>query len=384
MNIPNVIRKVKEYISDKGFTYADDIVESVFLSLKVKPFVVLCGMPGCGKSSFARLFAAALGATNENGRFKQVSVCSDWVSPARFVGDVTSDGKFIPGVATGFIQRAMGDSELPYFLCIDEMNLSRPEKYLSFLLSLLETRHRGENAEILTDEIFDKDSFGNDISASYSYGGLFIPDNLYIIGTINSDDVSYQLTNKFVDRTNIIELSTPNVEIEFDFDSIKSLKKKYCNEISNDVLRSDYINMGECCSDLEHIEYISKELQKINDILKFSSSALSYRMRDETLMYIHYNRKFGLLDDDAVIDRIIMQKILPRVGGSDQNIKQILVNLFQYCCFRQHETEEDYPNTSFKMYSLMRRFPCRYICSAKKIIIMLRRYEEDGFTSFWQ
>ncbi|MBQ4631662.1 MAG: AAA family ATPase [Clostridia bacterium] len=378
-----VLKKIKDYIASKGFKYSNGIIESLFLSLKTKPFVVLCGMSGCGKSSLARAFAESLGANVENGRFKMISVSSDWNSPARFIGNVTPEGKFVPGVATGFIQRAIAEPELPFFLCIDEINLSRPERYMSSFLSALETRRRNEEGRIITDTIFDTDSFGNDISASYSYGGLYIPDNLYVIGTVNMDDVSYGLTTKFVDRVNIIELSTQNVDVEFDFEAMKSGKQSECIDADNELLKSKYINLSECKSDLEHIQYISKKLQQLNEFLKFSDAALSYRTRDDVLLYVHYNREYELLSEDSLFDMIIMQKVLPRISGIDKSTKDALVELFSLCMANSHGYGEQFPNTSYKMHLAIRNSNCRYFRSASKITMMVRRYEDNGITSFW-
>ena len=383
MDVKNIIQNVKKYIEERGLIYSPGVIESLFLSLKTRPFVVISGKSGSGKSSLARIFAEALGANASNGRFKLISVCSDWKSPARFIGNVTSDGKFVPGLCTAFIQRAISDPELPYFLCLDEINLSRPELYLSSFLSVFETRRRNEEGTIVTDCFFDNDSFGNDISASYSYGGIYIPENLYIIGTINNDDSSYVPTIRFIDRVHVIELNSHNVSVEYDFDNLHNPRKQKPIDATNSLLKSEYVTLDECKADLEHLEYVSRFLQNINEFLRFSDSSLSYRTRDTILLFILYCRRYELMSDESSVDMIILQKILPRISGMNKSVKEILIELFGECMKRNANYGENYPNTSFKMYSIVRGSGCRYIRSAQKIAMMLRRYEEDGFTSYW-
>lgn len=384
MDTKNILEKVKTYISNTGLTYANGVVESLFAALKTRPFVVISGKSGSGKSSLVRSFAGALGANVTNGRFKQVSVCSDWKSPARFIGHVTLEGKFIPGVCTGFIQRAIAEPELPFFLCLDDINLSRPEEYLSSFLSVFETRRRSDEGTIITDCFFDSDSFGNDISASYSYGGLYIPENLYVIGTVNCDEVSYTLSNRFLDRVHVIELNLANISIEYDIDNIGISKSLKSVDTDNSFLKSEYLNMSECRMDFEHLKHMSEIVQKFNEFLKFADAGLSYRTRDSILLYLMYCRKYELMYDDKAFDMAIIQKILPRINGMDKGIKDVLVNLFGMCMKKNLNYGDNYPNTSYKMYAVIKNSGCHYIHSAQKIMLMLRRYEEDGFTSFWQ
>lgn len=140
LSISEIINNIKNYIAAKGFNYNDGLIENFYLSLKAKPFVILAGTSGTGKTRLVKLFAEAVGATEANGRYKMVAVRPDWSDSSDLFGHVDLNGRFIPGAIIDFIKQAEIDSSNPYFLCLDEMNLARVEYYLSDILSVIETR----------------------------------------------------------------------------------------------------------------------------------------------------------------------------------------------------------------------------------------------------
>lgn len=138
LSTKDTLDQIKKYIAAKGFTFNEGLVENYYLSLKSKPFVILAGTSGTGKTRLVRLFAEAIGATSQNGRYKLVSVRPDWSDSSDLFGHVNLNDKFIPGAIIDFVKQAELDSRNPYFLCLDEMNLARVEYYLSDILSIIE------------------------------------------------------------------------------------------------------------------------------------------------------------------------------------------------------------------------------------------------------
>jgi hypothetical protein len=107
-------------------------------------------------------------------------------------------------------------------------------------------------------------------------------------------------------------------------------------------------------------------------------------VRDEIVFYLLNNREAGLLNENAAMDNEILQKILPRIQGSSASVKSMLCDLFKEIAgdYEGYQTESS--NTADRMMDLMRKNgPVRYPKSAKKIAFMVRRFEEDGFTSYW-
>lgn len=372
--IRKTMEHAKKYIASRGFSYEGKLIENFYLSLKSKPFVILAGTSGTGKTRLVKLFAEAVGATSDNGRYKLVSVRPDWSDSSDLFGHVNLQGKFVPGAITDFIKDAMDNMDKPYFLCLDEMNLARVEYYLSDYLSIIETRKRDkDNGQIITDEIV------LDEIARENYEGLYLPENLYVIGTVNMDETTFPFSKKVLDRANTIEFSY--VDLEPDFGS--EVENVEPVEHDNDFLRTEYIILktDTDASDQAFITKVCTELQAINITLQEANAHVGYRVRDDIVFYMLNNEKTKLLEYNDALDNEIMQKILPRIQGSGAAIKDLLCELFKkfagdYSGLSQEQTWK-------QMKTYIGDNTCKYKKSAEKICYMMRRFEEDGFTSYW-
>lgn len=378
LSTKETIARIKKYISAKGFTFNEGLVENYYLCLKSKPFVILAGTSGTGKTRLVRLFAEAIGATVQNGRYKLVSVRPDWSDSSDLFGHVNLNGKFIPGVIIDFVKQAELDSKNPYFLCLDEMNLARVEYYLSDILSIIETREYVEG-KIITDPLIDENYYGADNTARGKYGVVRIPENLYIVGTVNMDETTFPFSRKVLDRANTIEFSTVELLASF-ADSCEQPKTIY---VENSFMKADYVFFSQCAEEREFVEDVCIELQQINKILESANAHVGYRVRDEIVFYMLNNKKTELLDRNSAFDHEIMQKILPRIQGGSASVKRMLCELFRHCAgdYEGYQTEND--DISSKMLKVAQKQDCKYKESAKKIAFMVRRFEEDGFTAYW-
>lgn len=392
MSSKEIIENVKAYIASKGFTFDDGLIENYYLSLKSKPFVILAGTSGTGKTRLVRLFAEAIGANNQNGRYKLVAVRPDWSDSSDLFGHVNLNDKFIPGVIIDFVIQAKNNPDKPYFLCLDEMNLARVEYYLSDILSILETREYKDGV-ITTDALINEIFYGDDEQARKRYGIVSIPENLYIVGTVNMDETTFPFSKKVLDRANTIEFSTVDLLANFE----NSRTEIVVIDVDNSFMKADYIFFNQCSDEMEFAEEICMELQEINKILEKSSSHVGYRVRDEIVFYMINNKKAELLDRDHAFDNQILQKILPRIQGSSSSVKKMLCELFKHCMsdFEGYQTGTD--DISSKMLRAIEKAQTefyegtnqngnrqfKYLESAKKIAYMVRRFEEDGFTAYW-
>ena len=378
MSTSDLINNIRSFISSKGFRYEPGLVENFYLSLKSKPFVILAGTSGTGKTRLVRLFAEAIGATSANGRYQMVPVRPDWSDSSDLFGHVDLNGRFLPGAIIEFIWRAENDLTRPYILCLDEMNLARVEYYLSDLLSVMETRDFNEAGRIVTDPLVPETCFGPDREARKKYGVLTLPENLYIVGTVNMDETTFPFSRKVLDRANTIEFSyvdlLPAEEPEGPASAL---------DLPNSFLKTKYLLLGQCGAHEDLVRVICEELQGINGILRNANAHVGYRVRDEIVFYLLNNNESGLLSEDAAFDNAIMQKILPRIQGSSVTVKRMLCDLFKVCAgdYEGFQTETD--DVGAAMMKAARSPDCRYPNSAEKIAFMVRRYEEDGFTSYW-
>ena len=280
LSTKDTLDQIKKYIAAKGFTFNEGLVENYYLSLKSKPFVILAGTSGTGKTRLVRLFAEAIGATSQNGRYKLVSVRPDWSDSSDLFGHVNLNDKFIPGAIIDFVKQAELDSRNPYFLCLDEMNLARVEYYLSDILSIIETREYVDG-KVTTDPLITENYYGADITAKGKYGVVRIPENLYIIGTVNMDETTFPFSRKVLDRANTIEFST--VELLANFDSTQGEVKAIFAD--NTFMKADYVFFNQCASDKDFVEDVCIELQDINKILEKANAHVGYRVRDEIVFY---------------------------------------------------------------------------------------------------
>ncbi len=371
MTTKQKIEAIKTYIAAKGFNYEGNLIENFYLSLKSKPFVILAGTSGTGKTRLVKLFAEAIGA-----KMKLVPVRPDWSDSSDLFGHTDLSGKFQPGAIIDFIKQAEWNKDTPYFLCLDEMNLARVEYYLSDFLSVIETRDRIENGDIETDAMVDVDYY-KDKDAMSKYGRVFIPDNLYIVGTVNMDETTFPFSKKVLDRANTIEFSFVNLMAKpAEFFAMPNPLKE-----DNSFLKTEYLYLRDC-NDSDVIDDVCFDLEEFNAILVKANLHVGYRVRDEISFYMMNNKNAELLTKEAAFDNEIMQKILPRIQGSSRAIKDVLSKMFIKCA-------GDYTGlagaTDFEQMQsyIDAAKDCKYPNSAKKIAFMMRRYEEDGFTSYW-
>ena len=372
MSVKNQIETIKEYIQANGFTYPDRMIENFYLSLKSKPFVILAGTSGTGKTKLVSLFADAIGA-----KMQLVPVRPDWSDSSDLFGHVDLSGKFVPGEIIDFVKEASDNLNTPYILCLDEMNLARVEYYLSDFLSIIETR-RLVNGEIITNPLLAKEKYGVGNGAYEHYGDLYLPENLYIVGTVNMDETTFPFSKKVLDRANTIEFSYVDLMPDFTGygESADSLA------LDNSFLKTEYLKLAECAEEATFIEEICSELQDINKVLQAADAHVGYRVRDEIVFYMLNNKKYELLEKEDAMDNEIMQKILPRIQGSSSAVKEMLCELFKIFCsdYRDHQTAG---SDLFEQMQKALDAGAKYPESAKKAAFMVRRFDEDGFTSYW-
>jgi len=376
------LSQIKNYIKAQGYTYPDKLIENFYLSLKTKPFVLLAGISGTGKTKLVELFARAIGCSSENDRFKLISVKPDWNDSADLLGYSNIRGDFQPGPILETIKKAAEDPANPYLVCLDEMNLARVEYYFSDFLSKMETRHY-DGDQIKTDRLLNENDFdqndSNDSKAKYS--NLHIPDNLYLIGTVNMDETTHPFSKKVLDRANTIEFNQIDLTafLEEDY-SVQAQSLK----VNNQFLKTEYLNLKDLLpAKKDEVQRTTEELERLNKILKKANLQVGYRIRDEINFYIVEALDKELLDKNTAFDKEILQKVLPRIQGSSAIIKEILLELFDFFSGSSFSQENGQLSNRVWNYYQANQESFKYPESAEKIAYMLRRFEEDGFTSYW-
>ncbi|WP_373232977.1 MrcB family domain-containing protein [Cohnella sp.] len=382
LSVSERLDAVKAYIRQRGFSFPDQLIENFYLSLKTKPFVILAGVSGTGKTKLVQLFAEAIGATSENGQYILIPVRPDWSDPSDLIGYKDLSDRFRPGPLTDVLVEASdpANRDKPYFICLDEMNLARVEHYFSDMLSILETQKRQED-RIVTDPLIRPSALVNE-EDRFKYGRLHIPDNVYLIGTVNMDETTHPFSKKVLDRANTIEFN----EIKLDVYPSPSANSVPTLPAPNAFLRADYLQLVDAYqgSNIPLIEKVTSELVRINDILEQIHSHVGFRIRDANCFYLLYNEQAGLLTNDEALDYQLLQKILPRIQGSNRSVKRVLLQLLEIALSKKLNKGELEDDASELWSNLAKTVEsAKYPQSANKIVFMLRRLDEDGFTSYW-
>lgn len=355
----SIIDHVSSYIQSKGFFYEKKDLVNFFLSLKTKPFVILSGISGTGKTKIVQWFAESLGATEENGQFTLIPVRPDWSDSSDLLGYVNLQGEFQERPLIKVLENADANPNRPYFVVLDEMNLARVEYYFSDFLSVIESR-KWKDGKIVTSPVLPE---------SIANKHITIPSNVYIIGTVNMDETTHPLSKKVLDRANTIEFNTVNLDY---FNFLMDMEEKEAEIVSDSSLATKYLHLKECFKENEDlVRNISTILVEINKILESVGAQVGYRIRDEICFYMAYNEQGKLLSFDEALDYQIYQKILPRLAGSDGRTEEVLKQLYVLCANEEYDNGNN--DASY----------AKYPRSANKLSHMLRRFEYDGFTSFW-
>lgn len=364
LNEIDLINHVHTYISARGYYYERKEIINLYLSLKTKPFVILSGISGTGKTKIVQLLAESLGAMAENGQLALIPVRPDWSDGSDLIGYRDIKGDFQEGPLTKVLKEANRpeNRNKPYFLLLDEMNLARVEYYFSDLLSVMESRDR-KNGEMVSAPVVEvKEADG---------GKLLLRDNFYIIGTVNMDETTHPFSPKVLDRANTIEYNDVVLD-HFGFLANDSIVESV--SIDNKQVAGRFLNLKDAFSDHEDlVRKVTKLLVEVNAALEPIKAHFGYRVRDEVCFYMIYNDEGELLEFNEAFDFQLLQKVLPRLTGNDPKTEKALKVLFRFCT--SHEWDESSVDSAIK--------EARFPKSAEKLSNMISKIIYDGFTSFW-
>ena len=330
-------------------------------ALKTKPFLLLAGISGTGKSQKVKELAYmtcpsdVLESTPTTpGNYCLIEVKPNWHDSSELLGYYSSlTQKYNVTDFLRFVYKAAINPDYPFFVCLDEMNLAPVEQYFAEYLSVLETR-TVVNGEIISADLLTKESFkGFDLEKDYTdadrevvqyiqENGLSLPENLFIIGTVNMDDTTHQFSRKVIDRAFTIEMNGGELEAMFSDENINALKYRQ-TPVSLDVFKSKYVKASEALEDSVVANYadiikssVPAILTKVNDILKNTPFRVSYRVQNELILYVanmilnspNENIEIETLIKEASLV-ILLEKILPRVQGDDKLLSDAKGSVFK-------------------------------------------------------
>lgn len=423
-------------------------VHSVFFNyltaLRTKPFMLLAGISGTGKSRIVRKLAQATvteelqkaegykGTDFANDRwtlhspanFELIQVKPNWHNSMDVIGYLSNIPSphyvFTPFIE--FIVKAWQHPEVPFFLCLDEMNLAPVEEYFAEFLSAIESRSF-EGEEYLTDPIIKPfNSFGeyvaktmvNTLFPNFTAGdtesaitkvikhfrtkGLTLPKNLIVIGTVNMDETTFSFSRKVLDRAMSIEMNEVNYDsflTDTTDDDLKTIVKAFEENEDADLnvlLVDRHIEAREIIDDLgDDARFAIDYLKRINALLEGTPFKLGYRAANEALIYLQASYEFGQTDRIAALDNFTLMKILSRIEGDETKLKITTSEADKERIAKAEvNVDEAKQYGDLNILTALRHIITnqlgeqdKQLHSVKKIDSMLSQLKRDHFVSFW-
>ena len=425
--------KTKTTIPTIEKSYLDDEEYSYIAAIKTKPFLILGGFSGTGKSQKVKELAFATcpcdGVLNVSetspGNYLLVSVKPNWHDATDITGFRSSVNKNY--YVTDFMRflvkaKQYEEQHVPFFVCLDEMNLAPVEEYFADFLSVIESRKRRADGKIVTDAIIPASVFNDtdyaadfnifmkmgleltnpdwkaddvsaldaeelaqafvrqDIVEELKRGGLTIPSNVIIIGTVNMDDTTNSFSRKVIDRAMTFETIVGMFEEDYFENDVALYYVKNPRKgelfLSEDVRATEMLTEGRFTLTKKEQTAILGFINGINEDLEGSPFKISYRILNETILLYHSKKRIAEImeaeggfeedvefdtDLNTIFDEILMQKVLPRIEGDYEKCNKCLTKLST----RAEDND--------------------WLKSSKKIEFMIKRFGTDksGFTTFW-
>lgn len=390
-------------------------------ALRTKPFLLLAGISGTGKSRIVKEMAYAScpdeGDLREDktspGNYCLVEVKPNWNDSTELLGyeTVLDGGNYHLTKFVKFLIKAIQHENVPFFVCLDEMNLAAVEQYFAEFLSILESRKDVDGTiksePLIPAAIFNKydnklfkelfpskekqekgtsytiidEEFAPYSNATYEIlreEGLRIPRNLIVVGTVNMDDTTYQFSRKVIDRAMTIEMNEVNLNEMFDIEKPNALSYRE-NVVDKGWFFAPFAQSNNALQQMNiEREQLAKKIKatigqtnangtttpdSLEAILGKTPFRIAYRVVNELILHFYALRwenkeaEFEELYNKA-LDNILMMKVLPRIEGNEDLVKEPLAQLATW-------TEAAYPKAN------------------AKIIEMRERLERSHFTSFW-
>lgn len=387
--------------SNNRKSLVDSLYRPYITAIKSKPFLLLAGISGTGKSRIVRELARAcweVGSEEFKAQkprnFEMVQVKPNWHDSSELIGYVSRIGVdkegnprpvYVAGDFLKFVARAWEEPEVPYFLCLDEMNLAPVEQYFAEYLSVVESRKSDADGKVNTDPIVkhvSEEWYWNlcreltsdeELRVQFRDEGICLPQNLIVVGTVNMDETTFSFSRKVLDRAMTIEMNEVDLKggLEHRYEQIGKLGA--AELIGNAVEGVDVYEQYRKACDIS-IAY----LESINEKLDGTPFKIAYRTRNEVLLYVVNNLPYQKEDETKgfvaarALDEITSMKILSRIEGDETKVSGDFLESLRNAIKEGLEAvcENLFTEQGYKSVSLA------------KLDEMKKRLA-SGYTSFW-
>ncbi|WP_344257801.1 McrB family protein [Brevibacterium celere] len=353
-----------DYISASGFTFEPWQVATFVTALRTKPFVILAGISGTGKTKLPQLVAAATGVD-----VVIVPVRPDWTDSSDLLGYERLSGEFVPGSLLKLCEAALRAPDKQFFFILDEMNVARVEYYFAEVLSAMENRRRTDDG-IISEPL--NPSAPDD--AGVSWGSVYLPANVSLIGTVNMDETTHGFSRKVLDRAFVLELS----QVDLANYPSKSTVAVPAASWGASAWTPNYLHL----SDVDAPDSNSAVTEAVNALVRANESLqpaqlqVGYRVRDEVALFcLNATEQSEYFVDRAEtvltpLDLCLSMKVLPRIQGGGSFVRDVLNDFASWTLPNQAETGDSESPSGFGL-------------TYERVKLMQERLDQTGFTSYW-
>lgn len=377
-------------LSKAKTNYSPSALSTSYLTaMRTKPFLLLAGISGTGKSRIVKQMAfescpdipALRSDKTAPGNYELIEVKPNWHDSSELLGYESEIGgpHYVVTPFVRFLVKSMRYPDVPFFVCMDEMNLAPVEQYFAEFLSVLESRKLLSDGTITSEPLIKADIFSKyadqlhrdlDITDTETYkavydrlknDGLRLPSNLIVVGTVNMDETTHQFSRKVIDRAMTIEMNIEDTETPFkNFFEVGDALHYYDNPQPKELFLPKVVQASEALSILraEDASYLKENvpglLHSLNSALNGTPFKIAYRVQNELILYFFSLREEN--PDEAAeallaqaMDAILMMKVLPRIEGDEDLLDKPLKALAQFT--------ENYPQASRKIAEMQERLP---------------------------
>jgi 5-methylcytosine-specific restriction protein B len=271
-----------------------------------------------------------------------------------------------------FILKADKDKQHPYLLVLDEMNLAHVERYFADVLSGMESRQ-----ECLPHITREADGCWRVASSRR----IQLPKNLWIIGTVNVDETTYMFSPKVLDRANVFEFRVASADLR-----PGASKPHTCTPGDAALIRGLHAIANDDRyhkqAPAEVVDPIAAHLRRLHELLSRYGLEFGHRTFYEGLRFASLMSISGAKSPDRILDRIVVQKLLPRLHGSRRRLEVPLLALAQFARDLPEQLPGDDKLGAMQPDQVSDGSSPRLVSSYDKIVRMLRSLRANQFASF--
>jgi 5-methylcytosine-specific restriction protein B len=326
LTLSGVVESFVQTTKMSGLDYGDQhqqLVIRLLASLMTRPFVILTGLSGSGKSQLA----LKLGHWFGKGRYEVVSVRPDWTGPEAMLGyeDLLQPAPrpWVVGDVLKLSLKAAADPGRPYLLLLDEMNLAHVERYFADFLSGM------ESGEGVLPNLAEGESDGN-WRLSGEAAKIPVPGNLFVVGTVNVDETTYMFSPKVLDRANTIEFRVMSADL-----AKAGGKPGFAEGADVSLLESLVTAALDPNWHRENRPAWSQQYEEavgtLHQTLSVVGWEFGYRTYYDMLRFAAFASAMGVDEWRQILDIQVLQKVLPRLNGSKRRLEPALSRLGRFC-----------------------------------------------------